>query len=208
MRHDAAKTLQFSGVSMANPRFFMHGGVVYPFGRGQPGRFKIDRECTADGTPIHNEKVFIGEIKAQQRLYATLEKAREAKESPSATAASVKRYYLKDGNIVECGPGPLSFEKWASQVIGSDNATLVRPDATVEQFADWKEAQGYKASGAVKGAAQSKIAALEAQAAQTNAMLATLLAKLDAQPATVATVATVDASAEDAKPAKPAKPKA
>ena len=192
---------------MAAQRFFMHEGVVYPFGRGQPGRFKIDRECTAEGVPVDNSgKVFMGEIKAQSRLLATLEKAREAKENPTATASTVKRYYLLNGAIVECGPGPLSFEKWALQVVGSDNATLVREGATVAQFAEWKAQQGYKQSGAVAGHQQSKIAALEAQVAasnaaqaQTNALLATLLAKLEA-PA-----AQVDASAEDAKPAKPRK---
>ena len=186
---------------MAAQRFFMHEGIVYPFGRGQPGRFKIDRECTAEGVPVDNSgKVFVGEIKAQSRLLATLEKAREAKENPAITTASVKRYYLLNGSVVECGPGPLSFEKWASQVIGSDNATLIREGATVEQFTEWKAQQGYKQSGAVAGAAQSKIAELQAQVAaatqaqaQTNAMLATLLAKLEAP-------ATVDASAEDAKP--------
>jgi hypothetical protein len=169
---------------MANaPRFFMFNNEVLPFGRGQPSRFKLDHECTATGEAIENTKVFVGEIKAQARMLATLEKAREAKENPVA-ASSVKRYYLLNGAVIECGPGPLSFEKWANQVIGSDNATLIREGATVEAFAEWKTSQGYKQVGAVKGAAQSKIAALEAQAAQTNALLASLLAKLEA-PATV-----------------------
>lgn len=163
----------------------MFNGEVLPFGRGQPGRFKLDNECTETGEPIENNKVFIGEKKAEARLLATLEKAREAKENPAVTPSKVKRYYLKNGSIVEFGPGPVTFEKWQSQVMGSDNPTLCREGATEEEFASWKQAQGYKQGGAVAGAAQSKIAALEAQIAANNALLARLAAKLDEhEPAT------------------------
>lgn len=166
----------------------MFNNEVLPFGRGQPGRFKLDNECTETGEPIENNKVFIGEKKAEARLLATLEKAREAKENPAVTPSKVKRYYLKNGSIVEFGPGPVTFEKWQSQVMGSDNPTLCREGATEEEFASWKQAQGYKQGGAVAGAAQSKIAALQLQVAeanakseQTNALLAQLLERLPAE---------------------------
>lgn len=186
---------------MAQPKYFrgflgnngivvpaVDGDNVFPMGRGRPSQFMVEAECTATGVLVGNPRPILkGDLKRQEtqarRSAAILAGPAEGK------AGTAKRYYLADSGKVEpFGNGPVTFDKWRMQVMGSDNATLIREGATEEEFAVWKQAQGYKQLGAGNGGVTVKqeLADLKAQLAEQGQQTAALLALLQAQQAQAA----------------------
>jgi len=168
------------------------GSEVFPFPRGRPNADMIEAECDECGNLCGNHRPILAATlrreEAERRKSAAI---LEAKANPaSGKGAAVKRYYRKsDGSIVEFGPGPVSFEKWATQVMGPENPTLIRPDCTEDQFSVWKEQQGYKVRESGNGTANNvrlrdEVADLKAQLAaqaEASAKQTALLEQLLAQ---------------------------
>jgi hypothetical protein len=187
---------------MAQPKFFrgflgdngivvpaVDGDTVFPMGRGRPSSHMVEAECTATGQLMGKARPILkGDLKRQET--AARRSAAILAGPDKAKSGTAKRYYLADSGKVEpFGNGPVTFDKWRMQVMGSDDSTFVRTGdaATEEAFTAWKQAQGYKERAGNGGASvtvKQELADLKAQLAEQGQQTAALLALLQAQQAT------------------------
>ena len=188
---------------MAQPKFFrgflgengivvpaVDGDNVFPMGRGRPSQFMIEAECTETGVLIGNPRPILkGDLRRQE---TQARRSAAILAGPADKAKSdAKRYYLAESGKVEpFGNGPVTFDKWRMQVMGSDDSTLVRTGdaATEEAFTAWKQTQGYKersGNGGASATVKQELADLKAELAQQRENSARMLALLEqAQQAT------------------------
>lgn len=166
--------------------FSPNGSRVLSGFRGKPSADMLEAECDEAGNLKGNHRpILLADLKRQEAARKKAEAALAPRETKQG--ANVVRWYMAaDGTVQPFGRGPVSYEKWATQVFGPDNPVLIRPECTEQQFQDWKLKEGYKvreggSSGNPKlrdelGELKAQLAQQQEAAARQTALLEQLLA--------------------------------